>query len=221
MAILQRKAAAPGLAGARWRPPGTAASGGLPSPEPRRPRRGFPDGRASPTMPSSLVGRYPLRDCTSDNTPAGDALSGSGPEVSVFHRGNSCCRFLSPEVQSRCGYPLPVSSRTVETGGLAAGHPVDLMCGPRERQAFAPDPAPRANGLRLRRLLQSLFRQVTPGRRDRDQPTGFRQQQVCPRLVAMSRRRTSGEWAMRSSARASGRSSPPSSACYEILEMCC
>jgi hypothetical protein len=86
----------PGWRARGGRPPGTAASGGLPSPEPRRPRRGFPAGRAGPTMPSSPVGRYPHPDCTSDKAPADDVWSGSGS-------GGAACssRKLGPAVSLR------------------------------------------------------------------------------------------------------------------------
>ena len=46
----------------------------LSAPFPRHPRRGFPDGRASPTMPSSPPGRYPYHHCTSDASPVGDEV---------------------------------------------------------------------------------------------------------------------------------------------------
>jgi hypothetical protein len=69
-------------------------------------------------MPSSPAERYPHPDCTSDEAPAGDVLSGSGPEVTAFIEENSCRRVLTQEVQSACGYPAARSGRTVETGEL-------------------------------------------------------------------------------------------------------
>jgi len=83
------------------------------------PRRGFPDGWASPTMPSSPAGRYPHCDCTSDKTPAGDVSSGSGPGGGRVHRGNSCRRVLPPEVQSRCGYPAARCQPHSRSRGIA------------------------------------------------------------------------------------------------------
>src|ERR1700730_10528005 len=71
-----------------------------------------------PTMPSSPAERYPHPDCTSDEAPAGDVLSGSGPEVTAFIEESSCRRVLTQEVQSACGYPAARSGRTVETGEL-------------------------------------------------------------------------------------------------------
>jgi hypothetical protein len=118
-----RGSPSPGWRARGGRPPGTAASGGLPSPEPRRSRRGFPAGRAGPTMPSSPVGRYPHPDCTSDKAPAGDVWSGSGSGGERVHRGNSGRRVLTQKCSQGVDTPLPVSGRTVETGELPVNAP--------------------------------------------------------------------------------------------------
>ena len=67
----------------------------------------------------------------------------------------------------RAGNSSP-SQRVTFLFAQAAPYAVDLMCPQGERQAFTPDPAPRADGLRLLHLGQGPAR-----RRDREEQIGI------------------------------------------------